>query len=74
MRILGNKVVHLYGSMRFQVKHTKKNMPLVDRVAIVAKVYGAVCQLIFEHDSGDTKAPRSQSIIYRYVLNVHCRQ
>ena len=38
-------------------------MPLVDRVAIVAEVYSAVCQL----DSGDINALWSQSI-HRYVL------
>ena len=41
-------------------------------VAIVAEVYGAVCQLYLiktlEHDSGDIKAFRSQSIyMYLYV-------
>ena len=39
-------------------------MPLVDRVAIVVEVYGAVCQLYFRlwNDSGDIKALWSQSL------------
>ena len=30
---------------QLEVKDEKKNMPLVDRVTIVAQVYSAVCQL-----------------------------
>ena len=55
----------------------KENMLLVDRVTVVVEVHGVVCQLYFKTfglDSGDIKALRSQSIIYRYVLNVHCIQ
>ena len=39
---------------QLEVKDEKENMPLVDMVAIVAEVYGAVCQL--GHDSGDINA------------------
>ena len=40
-------------------------MTLVDRVAIVVEVHGAVCQ---EHDFGEIKALWSQSMSYIYVL------
>ena len=30
---------------KLEVKNEKENMPLIDTVAIVAEVYGAVCQL-----------------------------
>ena len=33
--------------VQLEVKHEKENMSLVDMVAIVAEVYGAVCQLYF---------------------------
>ena len=55
---------------QLEVKHEKESMSLVDRVAIVVEVYGAVCQLYLEtleHDSGDVKALWSKRI-YRYVL------
>ena len=53
------------------MKDEKENTPLVDRVAIVAEVYGAVCQPVLktlQHVStSDRKALWSQSI-YRHVL------
>ena len=51
------------------MKDEKENMPLVDTVAIVAEVYGAVCQL-YQKIWNTTPAPKnlSSQSIYRHVL------
>ena len=52
------------------MKDEKENMPLVDMVAIVAEVCGAVCQLYLRHDSGDIRLCGHKAYILLSLIHI----